>query len=99
MELIKLKGYRTSKDFTRLKKLLDSGHTVVILWVHDTTKNLFSDLARRVPHIDGGVDGDWYSLGSWGYFPTLNSDPFECFCARLGFSYIDPEDTRHETKE
>lgn len=91
MELIRLKGYRTSRDFTRLKELLDNGYRVVILWEHDTTKNIFPDIARRVPHIDGGVDGDWYSVGIWSYFPTLNTDPFEVFCTRIGFTYIDPE--------
>lgn len=92
MELINLKGYKTSQDFSRLKELLDNGHWVVILWEHDTTKNIFPDIARRVPHIDGGVDGDWYSVGCWGYFPTLNTDTFPVFCKRINFTYIDPED-------
>ena len=92
MEQIKLKGYKTSRDFSRLKELLDNGYWVVILWEHDTTKNIFPDIARRVPHIDGGVDGDWYSIGFWGYFPTINTDPFEVFCKRIGFTYIDPKE-------
>ena len=85
-------GYKTSRDYGRLKGLLDKGYYIVILWVHDTTNNLFSDIARRVPHVDGGVDGDWYSVGVWSYFPTINKEAFEDFCKGKGFTFIDVEE-------
>lgn len=87
-----MKGYKTSKDYGRLKELLDADYIVVVLWVHDATKNLFSDIARRVSHIQGGVDGDWYSIGVWSYFPTINRESFEDYCASKGFSFIVPEE-------
>lgn len=91
MKPIKMKGYRVSCDYSRLKELLDKDYYVIILWIHDTTKNIFSDIARRVPHINGGVDGNWYSIGCWGYFPTINKNSFEDFCERIGFTFIDPD--------
>ena len=87
-----MKGYRTSKDYKKLKELLDKGYIVVLLWVHDATSNLFAGIARRVPHIQGGVDGDWYSLDSWSYFPTINRETFEEYCQGRGFTFILPEE-------
>lgn len=87
-----MKGYKTSKDYKKLKELLDNGYTVVVLWVHSTTRRLFAGIARRVPHIQGGVDGDWYSLDSWSYFPTIDKAPFEEKCKSVGFSFIEPEE-------
>lgn len=69
MELINLKGYKTSQDFSRLKELLDKGYWVVILWEHDTTKNIFPDIAKRVPHIDGGSGRGLVLYRVLGIFP------------------------------
>ena len=91
---IDLKGYKTSQDFKRLKELLDAGYWIIILWRHDPMGTLFPEIARKVPHIDGGVDGDWYSIGTWGYFPTINTDPFEVAVARYGISYVEPVEGR-----
>ena len=87
-----MKGYTTSKDYKHLKELLDKGYTVVLLWVHDTTLRTFADLASRIAPIPGGVEGYWYSLGTWSYFPTINKESFEEYCKNIGISFILPKE-------
>lgn len=89
-----LKGYKVSKDYKRLKELLDNGYTVVVLWVHDTTGNVFAGIAKRVPPVKGGVEGNWYSLDSWNYFPTIEKKSFEEKCESIGFSFIEPDEPK-----
>ena len=85
-----MKGYKLSTDYKRLKEFLDNEYTIVVIWVHSTTRTIFAGIARRVPHIQGGVDGDWYSLDAWSYFPTIDKESFEDKCKRIGFQYIVP---------
>ena len=92
MKGLAIKGYRTSADYTKLKELLDNGYTVVLVYIHDASRRLFSDIAKRISHIPGGVDGDWYSLGCWSYFPTVDKMNFEDYCKSNGFSFILPEE-------
>ena len=88
---MKLKGYKVSNDYTKLKEFLDKDYKVIILWVHSGTQRLFSGIAEKVPPIPGGVEGNWYSLDIWSYFPTIDRDSFEKKCKSIGFSYIEPE--------
>lgn len=83
-------NYNTSKDYTCLKELLDSGKIIVILWVHVPTLRLFSGIAKRVEQIPGGVDTPWYSIDAWSYFPTINKETFEEFCKKKQFVFIVP---------
>ena len=79
--------YKLSNDYKRLKELLDEGHQIIIIWQHDATLRLFAGIAT----VRGGVEGHWYSLDCWSYFPTINKESFESKCKKIGFSYIIPE--------
>ena len=86
-----MKGYKISKDYKHLKELLDKDYKVVLVYRHDTTQRIFSGIANRVSPISGGVNGFWYSLDCWSFFPTINKESFEDYCACKGFSFIVPE--------
>lgn len=82
--------YNLSEDYTKLKELLDKDQEIVFIWQHDTTLRVFSEIAKRIEPIPGGVDGPWYSLGPWHYFPTINKESFEEKCKYIGLSYLIP---------
>ena len=86
------KGYKTSRDYTKLKELLDSDYSVILVWIHSTTLYAYAEVAHRVFPIPGGVDGYWYNLGIWNYFPGVNRESFEDYCKKQGFFYIVPQD-------
>ena len=85
-------NYKTSRDYTKLKELLDSDYSVILVWIHSTTLYAYAEVAHRVPPVPGGVDGYWYHLGIWSYFPGINRESFEDFCKKQGFFYIVPQD-------
>lgn len=84
-------GYNTSKDYKKLKELLDKGWTIVYLWRHDTAGRLFADIAKKVIAKDGMVI---YDLSGWTYIPETTDRSFEEYCSNIGLnglSFIIPE--------
>lgn len=88
-----MKGYKTSKDYGRLKELLDAGHQVVIVWQHSTTLRLFSGIAEKHVSRDAlNYTTVGYHLDAWSWFPQSSRESFEDKCKAIGFEYIVPEE-------
>ena len=73
----KMRGYKTSKDYKRLKELLDGGYKVPAV-VHNTWLCMFRH-------------GSWYLCGTFitmnAYSPSA---PFDLTCERLHLEFIEP---------
>ena len=88
-----MKGYKTSKDYHRLKELLDNGYEVICIadydW-HDGHVSRDVCRARR--------DDDYYRISSRGieytaYWPGMRMHKsFEHACERSHIEFIEPEE-------
>ena len=81
-------GYKTSRDYGRLKELLDSGYDVVC----------FCDYGNDMKDIcHAFADGDWYRLSSRGieycsYWPGMHRyASFEEMCKDSDVEFIEPD--------
>ena len=79
-------GYNTSKDYKKLKELLDKGWKIVYLWCHNTTHNHFADIVRKVIAKDGMV---LYDFSGWTYIPGQSKITFDEYCSNIGLAGIE----------
>lgn len=79
-------GYNTSKDYKKLKELLDKGFTIIYLWRHDTTSRLFADIARKFVAKDGMVI---YDFSGWTNIPRRSKMTFEEYCSNIGLGGLE----------
>lgn len=78
-----MKGYKTSKDYKRLKELLDGGHDVIVVGCRNN--QLWIALGRD--------DGERYDLGfmQWSeeYIKKVGWT-FERYCKEFNVEFIEP---------
>ena len=96
--------YKTSRDYTHLKELLDEGKTVVGFTTYDFNRYnkggkdykpfIVTDVCE-VKLFGSDKDDRYYSFSVRGqgygeYEPNYHKFSFEDFCKRLDFEYIEP---------
>jgi len=81
---IKMKGYRTSKDYKRLKELLDKGYEIVCFIDLGYTDRKYTNLARK--QMVQGVDA-YNIIGFWYH---RNTKEFERACVAYDIEFIEP---------
>jgi len=97
--------YKTSRDYTHLKELLDEGKTVIGFTTYDFNRRykgeenykpiMVTDICK-VKLFDADTDDKYYSFGVRGngygdYEPKYHEFSFEEFCKILDFEYIEPD--------
>lgn len=80
-----MKGYKTSKDYTRLKELLDMGYKVICLW---SQADLYSPIISIAEKIRGDID--YYAVANWTC--STESKDFALFCELRQVEFIEPND-------
>ena len=96
-----MKGYKTSRDYKRLKELLDQGYDVVCFCTYDFNENwkdkegyhemIVTDICRARRTRD-----NWYHIGARGleygtYWEDMNRyDSFEKMCENINIEFIEP---------
>lgn len=87
-----MKGYKTSKDYRRLKELLDSGMEVICLGIiedpHMTFARVASYHAAREDEEDGHIP-EHYALPRRDVFVEEGED-FETICEYSNIEFIEP---------
>ena len=89
-------NYKTSKDYTHLKELLDNGQQVVcfVEWVAPS-KNVFTDICKACVLSPNSPEYRHYSFSARGigygdYWPQIDDWSFEEHCESLKLEYIEP---------
>lgn len=77
-----MKGYKTSKDYKRLKELLDKGYKVICLW---TQNNLYPPRISFAEKIK-----DYYAVANWTC--RVESKDFDLFCEIRQVEFIEPDE-------
>lgn len=84
-----MKGYKTSKDFKRLRELLDKGQEVIVIYPDEDIVHQMRFAWKR----PGGV----YYLGNGRHYATasLAEESFYSFeraCKNIGIEFIEPNE-------
>jgi hypothetical protein len=90
---IKSGAYKTSKDYARLKELLDAGYYIVCFIRYDASDTMtFHDicLARRIDSGDVGYEFSSRGISYLTYFPKYHNFTFEEICKTDGVEFIEP---------
>lgn len=91
-----MKGYKTSKDYKKLKKLIDEGLRIICLVPYDET----SEEATCV--CTASLYQGWYHISSLGveygtYWPEMHRyKSFEDMCENIRVEFIEPNEENHE---
>mgnify|MGYP001159030936 FL=1 len=82
--------YKTSKDYKRLKELLDKGEKITVFFLHKSgygTEQKIRKTAEKkyneITHCDG------YFIGPMTIFP-FSQKPFEYYCEKYNIEFIEP---------
>lgn len=89
----KSRAYKTSKNYARLKELLDAGHYIVCFIRFDASDTMtFHDicLARRISSGDAGYEFSSRGISYLTYFPKYHNFTFEEICETDGVEFIEP---------
>ena len=92
-----MKGYKTSKDYKRLKELLDKGYEVVCFTTYDFNKHNPGHKTLMTTDIcKGMLLGGWYHFSARGieyctYWPEMNRyASFDDMCKNNNIEFIEP---------
>lgn len=83
--------YKTSKDYKRLKELLDKGEKIAVFFSHKSgygTVHKIHKIAEKKYDEISKFDG--YFIGPMTVFP-FHEKPFEYYCEKYNVEFIDPE--------
>lgn len=97
--------YKTSRDYTHLKELLDAGVEVIGFTTYDFEyfrasepdhKPMMTTDVCRARLLYKGTPNEAYTFGVRGngygdYWPNTMKFSFESFCEALDFEYIEPD--------
>lgn len=106
--MVNIEGYKTSKDYSHLRELLDQGKTVVCFttynfnrWHPDQEPMMTTDIC--VGKLLNGDSPEYkhYSFSARGigygdYWPMDDKFTFEELCEAKNIEYIEPNETKEE---
>ena len=82
--------YKTSKDYKRLKELLDKGEKITVFFIHKSgykTEHKIRKTAKKEYNEMGHCDG--YLIGPMTVFP-FHKNTFEYYCEKYNVEFIEP---------
>ena len=82
--------YKTSKDYKRLKELLDEGKKIAVFFIHKSgygTEHKVHRMAEKKHEESWEYAG--YFIGSMTVFP-FHKNPFEYYCEKYNVEFIEP---------